>query len=205
MPIGDDRKIGQIEPSKRLFLIVLMTDEMLRIFTRCFFFLKMRFSARNGIPMIWSRWACVMKICSIFHCPLRSRTLVRLPVSNKILSFSKKLGGRCPGNSAPEQPRTLTSMSSFSNQTISFTSWFEVFLRRTPSRISLQGASIEETPGPWPWAWPLENFGLQPAFGRFKDRVPSLFGARGLFLEIFPEFLFGLLPEFSPAAHEVSF
>src|SRR4030043_388078 len=82
-----------------------------------------------------------MKICSIFHCPLMSRTLVRLPVSNKILSFNKKLGGRCPGISAPEQPRTLTSISFLSNQTISFTSWFELFLRRTPSRISLQTSS----------------------------------------------------------------
>src|SRR5208283_3821085 len=62
-----------------------------------------------------------MKISFTFDCPSLSSTLVRLPASNSTFSSSRKPGGLCPGNSEPEQPRTLifnTTSDLFRNYSI---------------------------------------------------------------------------------------
>src|SRR4030043_2086517 len=80
-----------------------------------------------------------MKIWSIFNWALISRTLVRLPVSNKILPSNKKLGGRCPGNSAPEQPRTLIFISNSQWKVykipLSFFDWSGFFVELLPKLL----------------------------------------------------------------------
>jgi hypothetical protein len=109
-----------------------------------------------------------MKIFLIFHCPLMSRTLVRLPVSNRILSFSKKLGGRCSGNSAPEQPRTLSSMPSLFSQTLSFTFGCEKSFSRNRPRIPLQTSSRILPVGMLAW-----TKGLGGAIRKIDARSPE--------------------------------
>ena len=73
-------------------------------------------SARNGIPLRWSRWAWVIKIFFILSCSFSWRTLVTLPASKRISSSSRKPGELCPGNSAPEHPSTLIFMTILSSE-----------------------------------------------------------------------------------------
>src|SRR5512143_3868971 len=66
-----------------------------------------RLSSRNGIPLMWSRWAWVRRI----HARLCSSRMFReraiVPASRRIFPSIRNAGQLCPGTSEPAAPNTL--------------------------------------------------------------------------------------------------
>src|SRR5512135_3263198 len=105
--VGIREKSGQILSLKMFFFRSSRTSFPLATMIVFPVFRVTRLSSRNGIPLMWSKWAWVRRI----HPRLCSSRMFReraiVPASRRIFPSIRNAGQLCPGTSEPAAPNTL--------------------------------------------------------------------------------------------------